>query len=70
MGVRFNCVVIFDGRQHSMCNCNLGKHLCSVFSLSSSGVAYISTICESTWGYGVSAGVQGSMSDLGGAMFW
>ena len=41
-----------------------------VSSLLSSGIAYLGSICNSYSGYGVSSGVKGSMSDLGGEMFW
>ncbi|KAL7517715.1 hypothetical protein ACHAWX_002611 [Stephanocyclus meneghinianus] len=34
------------------------------------GIAYLGTVCDSDYGYGVSAGIQGSMSDFGGEMFW
>ncbi|KAL7518619.1 hypothetical protein ACHAWX_004271 [Stephanocyclus meneghinianus] len=34
------------------------------------GIAYLGAVCSSYIGYGVSADVQGSMSDLGGEMFW
>ncbi|KAL3788265.1 hypothetical protein HJC23_011897 [Cyclotella cryptica] len=34
------------------------------------GIAFLGTICSSRWGYGVSSGIQGSLSQLGGEMFW
>lgn len=34
------------------------------------GIAYLSAVCNSGYGYGVSAGVKGSMQDIGGEMFW
>eukprot|EP00804_Cyclotella_cryptica_P019495 CCRYP_006643-RH/>CCRYP_006643-RH protein AED:0.26 eAED:0.26 QI:170/1/0.9/1/0.77/0.9/10/0/645 len=34
------------------------------------GIAYLGAVCNSNYGYGVSAGIRGSMSDLGGEMFW
>ncbi|KAL3803899.1 hypothetical protein HJC23_004061 [Cyclotella cryptica] len=34
------------------------------------GIAYLGAVCNSYLGYGVSGGVEGSISDLGGGMFW
>lgn len=34
------------------------------------GIAYLTAVCDSGYGYGVSAGVRGSLDDIGGEMFW
>lgn len=34
------------------------------------GIAYVGAICSSWYGYGVSSGVVGSLTDIDGSMFW
>ncbi|KAL7533372.1 hypothetical protein ACHAXR_005194, partial [Thalassiosira sp. AJA248-18] len=41
----------------------LGKNL-------GGGIAYIDAVCNSNWGYGVSGGIVGTISDIDGSTYW
>lgn len=45
------------GANKNLVHALLGRHI-------GGGIAYVDTVCDSDWGYGLSSGIQGSMSKL------